>query len=458
MAAPAEFPAVLPEGNPEIEGAKAVCARLRAAGHEAYFAGGAVRDLLLGKVPHDVDIATAAVPDEVQKLFRRATGEQGASFAVVRVMEGERTYEVATFRHDGSYSDGRHPDRVTFTNAEEDVKRRDFTVNGLFLDPGTSRVLDYVEGRRDLERKCIRAIGDPETRFREDRLRLFRAVRFAVQLGFAIEPETWKAVCRLAPLSKDLAPERVREELVKCLVSPDPARAFELLDDSGLFRVWVPEVEELKGCEQPPQFHPEGDVFKHVRLMFSLLRKNNPTIALSVLLHDIAKPATATVDPDGRIRFNGHETVGARMAEAILRRLRFPNQVIEDVSSCVRNHMAFKDAKHMRVSKLKRMMSRPTFEDEMELHRVDCLGSHRVMDVYDFLNGKREEFSQEEIQPEPLLNGNDLMAMGVKPGPVMGKILGQLMDEQLEGRLKTRGQALEYARQFAASYLGDKGQ
>jgi poly(A) polymerase len=455
MAAPVEFPITLPKGDAEIEGAKAVCARLRAAGHEAYFAGGAVRDLLLGKIPHDVDIATAAVPDEVQKLFRRVTGEQGANFAVVRVMEGERTYEVATFRHDGSYGDGRHPDSVTFTNAEEDVKRRDFTVNGLFLDPSASRVIDYVEGRRDLDQKWIRAIGDPEARFREDRLRLFRAIRFAVQLGFEIEPETWKAIQKFAPLSKDLAAERVRDELVKCLVAPDPARAFELLDASGLFRVWVPEVESLKGCEQPPQFHPEGDVFKHVRLMFSLLEKNNPTVALSVLLHDIAKPATAMVDPDGRIRFNGHETVGVRMAESILRRLRFSNQMIEDVSVCVKNHMAFKDAKHMRVSKLKRMMSRPTFEDEMELHRVDCLGSHRIMDVYEFLTGRLKEFSLEEIQPEPLLNGNDLMELGVKPGPVMGKILNQLMDEQLEGRLKTRGQALEYARQFAASYLGE---
>lgn len=427
---------------------------LAAHGHTAYYAGGCVRDKLLGRTPQDFDIATSATPDQVQPLFPRASDLQGKAFGVVRVQVGGEVFEVATFRQDGPYADGRRPVSVTFASAEEDAKRRDFTINGLFYDPIRDQVIDYVEGRADLERRVIRAIGDPEARFKEDALRLFRAIRFAGQLDFTIDPATWEAIVRLAPTSERLAPERVRDEFIKCLTGPQPGRCYDLLDQSGLLRVWIPECEKMKGVEQPPQFHPEGCVHTHTRLMLGMLRNPSPELALSVLFHDIAKPETQTVDATGRIRFNEHEVRGARLAERIMRRLRFSNEMIEAVTACVANHMAFKDVKNMRLSTLKRFLSRPHFDTELELHRLDCTSSHGALDLYDFVVEKRKELAKTDLTPPPLITGRDLLAQGVPSGPTMGRILEIVRDEQLEGRLTSPSQALGFALVVARDLLG----
>ncbi|NDF16707.1 MAG: CCA tRNA nucleotidyltransferase [Verrucomicrobia bacterium] len=428
--------------------AEQVVRRLAEAGHQAVYAGGCVRDALLQRPYPDVDIATSATPDQVQAVFPKASDPQGKAFGVIRLREGDHVFEIATFRIDGPYLDGRRPSSVTFTTAEEDAKRRDFTVNGMFFDPLKNGILDFVGGRKDLESKTIRAIGDPGARFTEDRLRLFRAIRFAVQLGFAIEPKTWEALVRLSPESKTLAPERVRDELVKTLTSPDPARGLDLLHDSGLIAAWLPELLEMRGCAQSPEHHPEGDVWVHTRLLLTHLKNPSPVLALSALLHDVGKPRTSRTEPSGRIRFFGHEGVGARMAEEILRRLRFSNDQVEAVVACIANHMAFKDAPQMRVSTLKRMLARPTFPEELELHRVDCTASHGELDIHRFLLAKQSEFSREEIKPKPLVTGHDLRDLGIPAGPGMGEILHQLMDEQLEGRFADREAALRRAREL----------
>jgi len=368
---------------------------------------------------------------------------------VIRLREGDHVFEIATFRIDGPYLDGRRPSSVTFTTAEEDAKRRDFTVNGMFFDPLKSAVLDFVQGQADLKAKTIRAIGDPAARFTEDRLRLFRAIRFAVQLGFTLAPKTWEALIRLAPESKNLAPERVRDELVKIFTSPDPARGLDLLHDSGLIAVWLPELLEMRGCAQSPEHHPEGDVWVHTRLLLTHLKNPSPELAFSALLHDVGKPRTSRTEPSGRIRFFGHEGVGARMAEEILRRLRFSNDEVGAIVACIANHMAFKDAPQMRVSTLKRLLARPTFGEELELHRIDCTASHGELDIHRFLLAKQAEFSQEEIRPKPLVTGHDLQELGVVPGPKMGELLHQLMDEQLEGKFSDRAAALARARELS---------
>ena len=318
----------------------------------------------------------------------------------------------------------------------------------MFFNPLQNQLLDYVAGQADLSAKTIRAIGDPVSRFTEDRLRLFRAIRFAVQLGFEMEPATWKALIQLSPSSNVISPERVRDELIKIFTSPDPARGFDLLHQSGLLAVWIPELLEMRGCAQSPEHHPEGDVWVHTRLLLTHLKNPSPVLALSALLHDIGKPRTSKTDPDGRIRFFGHEGVGARMAEEILRRLRFPNDEINAITACIANHMAFKDAPNMRVSTLKRLLARPTFLEELELHRIDCSSCHGQLDIHAFLTAKMTEFSQEEIKPKPLLTGNDLQQLGIKPGPSMGKVLHQLMDEQLEGKFTDRDGALARAREL----------
>ena len=428
--------------------AEAIVRRLTEAGYQAVYAGGCVRDALLNRPYPDVDIATSATPDQVQAVFPKASDPQGKAFGVIRLKQNEHVFEIATFRVDGPYLDGRRPSSVTFTTAEEDAKRRDFTVNGMFFDPLRDQVLDFVRGRADLAAKTVRAIGDPVSRFTEDRLRLFRAIRFAVQLGFSIESKTWEALVRLAPESKTLAPERVRDELVKIFTSPDPAHGLDLLHDSGLIGVWIPELLEMRGCAQSPEHHPEGDVWVHTRLLLTHLKHPSPVLALSALLHDVGKPRTARTEPSGRIRFFGHEGVGARMAEEILRRLRFSNDDTEAVVACIANHMAFKDAPQMRVSTLKRLLARPTFPEELELHRVDCTASHGELDIHRFLQAKQSEFSKEEIKPRPLVTGHDLQELGIPPGPRMGEILHQLMDEQLEGRLANREAALARAREI----------
>jgi len=418
--------------------------RLRESGFIAYFAGGCVRDALLRKQPKDIDIATDAEPDEVQKMFIR-TVAVGAKFGVVRVLEGGFEFEIATFRSDGVYLDGRRPVSVTFSSPEEDAKRRDFTINGMFYDPLADQVVDFVGGKSDLEHRLVRAIGNPDERFSEDHLRLLRAVRFAAALDFEIEPATWKAVTEKAHQIRTVSQERIRDELVKIMADPHRVRGLDLLDQSGLLKNILPEVSRMHGCEQPPQFHPEGDVYVHTRLMLSLLPADaSPLLALSVLLHDIGKPVTYSFDEvDQRIRFNGHDQVGADMATEIMTRLRFSNEEIGTVVEAIRNHMVFKDTPNMRPAKLRRFMGRQNFPLELELHRVDCLGSHGDLQTYDLLVNKQREFENEPIIPPPLLTGRDLIALGLKPGPRFGEILEAVQTAQLDGEIKDRAGALQ---------------
>lgn len=427
--------------------AEEIVRRLREHGHEAVFAGGCVRDLLRGVAPSDYDIATSAVPAQVQALFPRSQSV-GAHFGVVIVRAGGHHFEVATFREDGDYGDGRRPKEVRFTTAEQDAQRRDFTINGLFFDPGSGRVLDFVGGQADLSARILRAIGQPAARFREDHLRLMRAVRFATTLDFQIDPETWAAVQSEAHRLPMIAIERIRDEFAKVLVHARRLRGFDLLCDGGLMETIMPEVLALRGCEQPPEFHPEGDVFVHTRLMISLLPEvASLSLVLAVLLHDIAKPATCTWDEAaGRVRFNGHDRLGAEMAGDILRRLRFPKEVISATVAMVANHMAFMNVQHLRPAKLRRFMARETFADELELHRVDCLGSNGLLDNVEFLQAKREEFANEPLIPPRLVDGNDLMQLGISRGPNLGRLLEEIQTLQMEGRLNSREEAVAWVR------------
>jgi tRNA nucleotidyltransferase/poly(A) polymerase len=424
----------------------AVVRRLQDAGYTALYAGGCVRDRLLGVAPHDYDIATDARPEQVQELFRR-TIAIGAHFGVISVLEEGHEFQVASFRADGLYLDGRRPEDVTFSTPEMDAERRDFTINGLFFDPVAEQLIDYVDGQRDLKAKVLRAIGHAPDRFREDRLRLLRAVRFATVLGFEIEPATWQAVCDNARHIHEVSAERIREELVKIFLSPNRVRGWDLLDQSGLMREVLPELSNLKGCEQPPQFHPEGDVFVHTRIMLGLLPAEvSVPLVLSVLFHDIGKPGTFSVDPTGRIRFSGHDTLGATMTEEVMGRLKFSRADIDATVEAVANHMVFKDVQKMRVSKLKRFMARPHFEDEMELHRVDCTSSNGMLDNYEFLKTRTEEFSSEPLIPPPLVSGRDLIELGLQPGPRFSEILEAVQSRQLEGTLTDRDGALQFVR------------
>ncbi len=427
--------------------AEKVVRRLRAEGFDAVFAGGCVRDMLRGVTPKDYDVATSARPADVQRIFPHSKAV-GAHFGVIIVSLDGHHFEVATFRTDGSYLDGRRPESVEFSTAEEDAQRRDFTVNGLFFDPVEKRVIDHVGGRADLEAKVLRAIGDPAARVGEDRLRLLRAVRFAAALDFQIDPQTWKALTDLAPTIQTISIERIREEMCRILLDRHRVRGFDLLCESGLMHAVIPEVLALKGCEQPPEFHPEGDVFVHTRLMLSLLQAEvSLPLVLSVLLHDIAKPVTRFWDAEaGRARFNEHDRIGAEMTGDILRRMRFSNEVIEATVEMVAQHMAFMHVQKMRAAKLRRFMARPTFEEELELHRVDCLGSNGFTDNYEFLLAKREEFASEPIIPPRLVDGRDLMALGFAAGPALGAALTEIQTLQLEGQLTGREDALDWAK------------
>ena len=426
------------------EAARRITGRLRESGHVAYFAGGCVRDLVRGLAPKDFDVATDAPPEVVQKIFPH-TYAVGAKFGVVVVVENGTNFEVATFRSDDVYVDGRRPVSVHFSSPEEDAKRRDFTINGMFLDPVANAVIDFVGGRADLEAKLVRAIGEPAQRFTEDRLRMLRAVRFATVLDYEIDNQTWDALVANAASINEISAERIREEIVRIFLSSQRVRGWDLLDSSGLMHAVLPEVGAMKGCLQPEQFHPEGDVFQHTRLMLSLLpEKVSVPLVFSVVFHDMAKPVTATVDETGRIRFNEHDRIGAEMTQVIMERLRFSRAEIDATVEMVRQHMVFKDVPKMRVAKLKRFMARPTFEDELELHRVDCSSSHRMMDNYEFLLRKREEFANEPIIPPPLVRGDDLIALGLKPGPRFGEILEAAETRQLEGTLRNREEALEW--------------
>lgn len=424
-----------------------VAGRLREAGYEVYFAGGCVRDRLLGNEPKDYDIATSARPEEVTALFEK-TDAVGAHFGVILVKVQGVAFEVATFRTDGSYADGRRPESVEFATAQEDALRRDFTVNGLFEDPETGEVVDYVGGQKDLEAGILRAIGVPAERFGEDALRLMRAVRFAVRLGFELEAGTWAAVKLHAANLQKVSIERVQQEFSKILLCKGRRRGVELLVESGLMQVFLPEFMELIGCEQPPQFHPEGDVYTHTCIMLEML-EGEPSLelCLAVLLHDIGKPPTYSYDEQAqRIRFSSHDAVGAEMSQAILSRMKYPKVVIGAVVQMVEHHMRFMHVRQMRTAKLKRMMSRTHFEDEMELHRVDCASSNGISENYDFIREKQQEFAAEPLMPEPLLKGKDLIDRGMQPGPAFRKILNRLQTEQLEGRLKDRASALAWLR------------
>jgi poly(A) polymerase len=425
-----------------------IARRLQETGHTAYFAGGCVRDELLGLDPHDYDIATSAKPDEVQKLFPH-TQAVGAHFGVILVMEHGRAFEVATFRSDHEYIDGRRPEMVTFSTPEEDAARRDFTINGMFHDPVADKFIDFVGGREDLKSQTLRAIGDPVARFREDKLRLLRAIRFAARFGHDIDPATWEALRAHAADIHAVSVERIREELVKILAHPSRVRGFDLLDQSGLLKEILPEIEALKGCEQPAQFHPEGDVFVHTRAMLELLPPEAPaSLALAVLFHDIGKPPTFRYHADeDRIRFSGHDRVGAAMTEKLMERLRFSRHDIDRVTEAVRQHMVFKDVQNMRTAKLKRFMAREGFDEELELHRVDCQSSHGALDNYDFLKTKAEEFANEPLIPPPLLTGHDLMALGWKPGPHFGQVLESIQTAQLEGTLTTIEEAIAWVKE-----------
>jgi poly(A) polymerase len=430
--------------------AVSIVRRLREGGHVAYLTGGCVRDLLLGRTAKDFDVATSARPDELLRLFPGA-GQVGAHFGVVLVREAgsesERAQvEVATFRSDLEYHDGRHPDGVHFeTDPRQDALRRDFTINALLLDPVSGEVLDFAGGRADLSAKLIRAIGDPERRFREDHLRLLRAVRFAARLGFEIDPETFGAIQRLAPMIQSVSAERVRDEIARILTEGGARRGFELLNSTGLLREVLPEVAALKGVAQPPEFHPEGDVWTHTLLMLDGLRQPSITLALGVLLHDIGKPATFRIAE--RIRFDGHVEKGIEIAHSLLNRLRFPNHVIEGVEALIGNHMKFMEVPRMRESTLKRFLRQPDFEQHMELHRLDCLSSHGGLDNYEFVRRKQQEVPPEQLKPAPLLTGRELIAAGYKPGPMFGIVLREIEDAQLEGRISTAAEAMEMARE-----------
>lgn len=453
------------------EAAISVIRKLRERGYQAYLVGGCVRDLLLGREPADYDVSTDATPREVMRIFPE-TYAVGAQFGVVlipvdgstvrdlqRAAEREavetpieaakhKAIEVATFRSDGVYTDGRHPDEVRFSKtAQEDVQRRDFTINGLLLDPlDHDRVLDYVGGRADLDARIIRTIGDPDRRFREDKLRMLRAVRFAARFDYEIEPNTMVAIQRLASQIHQVSRERIREELTKMLTEGRARRAFELLDESKLLHEVLPEVEKMKGVEQPPQFHPEGDVWIHTLLLLEKLPNGvSRTLAWGALLHDVGKPPTFRRAPD-RIRFDQHVEVGVAMAKDICHRLRMSNCDTEQILALVNNHMRFADAPRMKESTIKRFLRLPQFEEHLELHRIDCLSSHADLTLYNFVSQKRQETPEEEIRPKPLMSGSDLIALGFTPGPRFKEILSAVEDQQLEGTLTTREEALGFVK------------
>ena len=435
--------------------AKSIIERLRQQGFQAYLAGGCVRDLLLRKEPADYDIATSATPVQVMEIFPD-TYAVGAQFGVVLVPVPEQqtemgdtppTIEVATFRSDLGYTDGRHPDTVRFSgDAREDAVRRDFTINGMMLDPATEEVLDFVGGRADLKAGIVRAIGDPEVRFSEDKLRMLRAVRFAARFDYRIEEQTLAAIQDHAQEIEMVSRERVRDELTKMLVEGNAPRAFRLLDECGLLREVLPEIYAMKGVQQPAEFHPEGDVFVHTLLLLKNLPQPCPaTLAWGALLHDVGKPATFRVAAD-RIRFDDHVDVGVKIAEQICSRLRFSNDDAAQILALVDNHMRFGHVMRMKEATLKRFLRLPAFDQHLALHRADSLASHGNLSTYNFIREKLAETPPQNLRPQPLITGNDLIAAGYRPGPRFREILGRVEDAQLEGRLQSHDAALEFVR------------
>lgn len=427
-----------------LHAATSLAQTLTQAGHTAYLAGGCVRDKLLGIPPKDYDIATSATPPQVLKLFPRSN-EIGAHFGVVIVKHHGHHIEIATFRTDGSYADGRRPDTVTYSTPEQDAHRRDFTINGLFENPFTGEIIDHVNGLQDIASKTLRAIGTPSHRFQEDALRLLRAIRFSTTLHFPIEENTLTAIRQNAHLLQKISPERIRDEFSKIITHPNRRTGLELLVSTTLIDHFIPEILPLIGCQQPPQWHPEGDVYTHTSIMLGMLPPDAPlTLCLATLLHDIAKPPTQTTDPDGRIRFNGHESLGAEITTDILTRLKYPNAIIRDTTHIVSRHMQFMNVQQMRKATLKRFMSPPTFPLEMELHRVDCASSNGFTENHHYLTAKAQEFASEPLIPPRLITGKDLIARGLTPSPRFAEILDHIQTEQLENRLSTRQEALTY--------------
>ena len=454
--------------------AVSIVRQLRSRGHQAFLVGGCVRDLLLGREPADYDVATDATPQQVMRIFPE-TYAVGAQFGVVLVPlpqsqrasaeaaqelcesdasgalshaighQHKACVEVATFRCDLGYSDGRHPDEVRFSrDPREDVQRRDFTINGLLLDPANNTILDFVGGQDDLRAGVIRAIGEPERRFTEDKLRMLRAVRFAARFEYTIAPETFTAIRHLAPAVRQVSRERVRDELTRMLTEGHARRAFELLDQSGLLHEVLPEIEAMKGVEQPPEFHPEGDVFVHTLLLLEKLpHPCAPTLAWGALLHDVGKPPTFRRAPD-RIRFDNHVSVGVKMAEAICRRLRFSNDDTEQILALVDNHMRFGDVQRMKTSTFKKFIRLPRFDEHLELHRLDSESSHRSLGMYNFTREQMANLPPEDVRPKPLLTGDDLIAAGYLPGPLFKEILSAVEDAQLDGRLRSREDAMRF--------------
>jgi poly(A) polymerase len=429
--------------------ASEIAERLRAAGFETYLAGGCVRDMLLGRSPTDYDLATAATPEQVRALFDR-TVEVGAAFGVLRILCEDGEYQVATFRTEGPYLDGRHPASVRYATAREDVARRDFTVNGLLYDPQTQEILDFVGGRADLAARRIRTIGEPGARFAEDHLRMLRAVRLAAELGFEIAPEVVAAARQRASRLAEVSPERIRDELVRMVTGPDPSRALGLLRDTGGLAVILPEVASEIGVPQPPEFHPEGDVFEHTRLALGQLRAPSVTLAMATLLHDVGKPVTFEAAAD-RIRFSQHAEVGATMARMVMERLRFPRRDTDRVVALVGRHMVFKDVMQMREARLRRLLAEGEFPELLELHRADVAASHGDLSTYEWVRTFLDRLAGEPPVPPPLITGGDVLALGLAPGPAVGRILRAVETARLEGEIRTREDALALARTLARS-------
>jgi poly(A) polymerase len=435
--------------NDKRQNAEEIVRLLKQSGYEAYFVGGCVRDFILGHVSSDYDIVTSALPDQVIALFPK-TINIGAKFGVVAVIVDNQPYEVATFRSDDIYEDGRHPSQVHFSSAKEDVFRRDFTINGLLMDPETGEITDYVNGRSDIEKKIIRTIGNPEDRFNEDYLRMLRAVRFAANLDFIIEPATQQAIEKNAPKIKQISAERVREELNKILTRGGSRRGFELMIDTGILKEILPEVNKLKGVEQPPRFHPEGDVWQHTLKMLELLTpgaeaNENLCLPWGVLLHDVGKALTRTEDEKG-VHFYGHVQKGEEVADDLMQRLKFSRAQRETVLNLIHQHMVFMNVQKMRPGRLKKFLRMPDFDLHLELHRLDCLASHGMPDNYEFCRDQLQTLALDDLHPQRLLTGNDLMAMGFTPGKIIGEILRALEDEQLEGKIKTPEEARDFVR------------
>ncbi len=431
--------------NPEQlkECAITIVKKLQDEGFTTYFAGGCVRDALLGKNPIDYDIATAATPEDVKQIFPKSV-TVGKSFGVSRVPFGDNWFEVATFRTDADYHNGRHPTSVTYSTPEEDAKRRDFTVNAIFYDPVSKEIHDFVNGRKDIDDKIIRCVGNPIERFQEDHLRMLRAVRFTSVLSFTLEKDTADAIRSTAADILKISPERIRDELTRILIeSPKSGDALILLDNVGLLEYILPEIKAMQGQKQPPQFHPEGDVFEHTVLMLNLMNKKDKILAFSVLLHDVGKPGTA-VNASDRIRFNGHASYGAKLSKEILKRLRFSNREQNEISNCVKRHMRYMEVKKMKKSTLRKLISEPTYPTEIELHRLDCLGSHGGLENYNFVKAFEEEIQNEPVLPKPWINGNDIINMGIPGGPKVGKWHKKAYEAQLNGDFHSKEELIDW--------------